>query len=186
MRIGISGAAGTGKTTLAKAIAEHFDLPLIGDPTKRALMEFGRTGWKGIGDGIERRRIRLRTFQIKIGEETDASAFVSDKTVIDFLCYWMLNQAPNESEQQNAEVVEMVRKHLSTYDYVFVLPWREEIAPAEGRNCNPWHQLRIQACVEGLYKVFGCGNFRANYTFGEDLDKFLDRTLLPPSWQRMK
>lgn len=185
MRIGISGAAGTGKTTLANALAKHHNLQIIGDPTKRALQEHGRLGWSGIQDAAERRNIRLRTFKIKMQEELEAPTFISDKTVIDFLAYWMLNQSGIESEVRNFEVLDMVRNHLYVYDYIFVMPWRKEITPAEGRNANPIHQLRIQSCIEGLYHVLDCGIFRANYTFGEDLDAFLDRTLLPPKWQRI-
>ena len=96
MRIGISGAAGTGKTTLAKALAEHLDVTYIGDPTLTALEERGRTSWRGINDSVERRNIRLRCFAIKIREEKEAIGFASDKTVVDFLAYWVLNQASDE------------------------------------------------------------------------------------------
>lgn len=177
MRIGISGAAGTGKTTLAKALAEHLDIPIVEDPTLTALEEKGRTSWRGITDPVERRNIRMRIFNIKMREEKEHASFVSDKTVIDFFAYWQLNQAALEYVGRTLDLLDMVREHMSIYDRILVLPWRREIERGSNRNDDPVHALRIQAQVEGLYQVLDVPVIRAEYSFGEDMAAFVARAL---------
>ncbi len=177
MRIGISGAAGTGKTTLAEALAEHLEVPMVGDPTRTALEERGRTSWRGITDPVERRKIRMRMFNIKMREEKEPAGFVSDKTVVDFLAYWLLNQASFEYSGRTLDLYDMVREHASIYDHVLLLPWRREITADGKRNDDPVHALKIQAQVEGLYQVLGVPTVRAEYKFGEDIGAFVKRTL---------
>ena len=177
MRIGISGAAGTGKTTLATALSEHLQWELIEDPTEEALLEKGFASWRGVRDPRTRREVRLRTFNIKMRRETDHPNCVSDKTVVDFLAYWLLNQAPLESGAQNATALEMIEAHLPSYDRILVLPWRREIGDGDGRNTDEVHALKIQACVEGLYGVLGVPFDRVEYTFGEDIAAFVARVI---------
>ena len=177
MRIGISGAAGTGKSTLARGLVDYLHVPLIEDPTLTALKEKGRSSWRGINDPVQRRNIRMRIFNIKMREERDNVAFVSDKTVADFMAYWLLNQAPIEYPARTIELLDLVRGHMKTYDHIFLLPWRHEIDPADGRNDDPVHALRIQAQVEGVYSLLDVPTTRVKYTFGEDIAALLGRVV---------
>jgi len=169
MRIGISGAAGTGKTTLAQALAEHLSLPLIEDPTLTALQEQGRSSWRGITDPVDRRKIRMRIFNMKMRAEKEAPEFVADKTVVDFFAYWQLNQAPLEYSGRTLDLLDLIRGHLSIYDRILMLPWRREITPDGERNDDPVHALKVQAQIEGLYATLEVPVIRVEYTFGQDL-----------------
>lgn len=180
MRIGISGAAGTGKSTLAAALAQHLGVPLVEDPTEEALRERGFSAWRGVRDPRARREVRLRALNVKMRREKELTDCVSDKTVVDFLAYWLLNQAPVEGGAQNFAVLDLVRDHLPAYDRIIVLPWRASIEAGEGRNTDPIHQLKIQACIEGLCCVLGAPIVRAEYTLGEDMAGFVERALAIP------
>ena len=139
-----------------------------------------RSSWRGINDPVERRKIRMRIFNIKIREEKDHPSFVSDKTVADFFAYWMLNQASLEYPSKTYELLDLLTEHMAVYDHLIVLPWRSEIAPADGRNDDPIHALRIQTQVEGAYAMLGARNVvRVPYTFGEDIGAFLERVVGP-------
>src|SRR5437870_682065 len=101
MRIGIVGAAGTGKTTLARELAEALGCPLIPDYVEEVLKEHGKDSWRGVLDLRVRRTIRLEALKRKMEAENAAASFVSDKTAIDYLGYWLQNQSEHESKEQN-------------------------------------------------------------------------------------
>jgi hypothetical protein len=177
MRIGVSGSAGSGKTTLCKALAEHLGVPYIGDTTEEALAEIGRRDWKGITDLRVRKTVRIDAINRKIKAEMAAEAFVSEKTVVDYLAYWMQNQAEHETREQNMAVHELVVSHVARYTHRVFLPYRAEIEFAAGRNQDPFHALRVAANVFGLYAMIEQPAIVAPYTFGEDIAAWIERYL---------
>ena len=177
MRIGVSGSAGTGKTTLCKALAEHLGLPYIPDPTSDVLLEQGRKTWAGLKDTRARKAIRLDVLDRKIKADMAAEAFVSEKTAIDYLAYWLQNQAEFETKEQNQSVVELVRGHLPRYTHRIFMPYRSDIEWAENRNQDPVHNLKVAANIFGMYAVMGHPAIETPYTFGEDIAAWVERHL---------
>src|SRR5262245_70812 len=117
MRIGIVGAAGTGKSTLARDLATALGVPLIQDTTQDALAEhWGKSTWRGLKDTRIRRMVRLTALEKKIAAENAAESYVSDKTAIDYLAYWLQNQAEFETPDQTRSFFETARSHLPRYD----------------------------------------------------------------------
>src|SRR5262245_30674564 len=101
MRIGIVGHAGSGKSTLARDLSQALGIPLIPDLVLQELQDqAGKPSWRGIKDTRIRRQIRLAALEKKIAAEAAAESFVSDKTVIDYLAYWLQNQAEFETKEQ--------------------------------------------------------------------------------------
>jgi predicted ATPase len=181
MRIGISGAAGTGKTTLCAALGAKLGVPVIPDFVDEVLREHGKQSWRGINDTRIRRTIRLDALERKIRAEQAAEAFVSDKTVVDYLAYWLSNQAEYEVKEQNLAIIEMVRPHVARYTHRVFLPYREEVEFTPSRNSDPVHNLKVAATKRGLYAVLGAEVVEATYTFGEDIDAWVARWLSPPA-----
>ena len=179
MRIGIVGAAGTGKTTLARELAAALGIPLIPDFVPAILREHGKESWREVRDFRLRRIIRFAVIERKIAAERAAEAFVSDRTVIDYLAYWLHNQAEHEPHEQNLALVEMVRGHLGRYDRCVFLPFREAIEGGTYRNVDPIHNLRIAAQKRGLMSIFGLPLVDAPFTFGEDVQAWIARWLAP-------
>jgi adenylate kinase family enzyme len=181
MRIGISGAAGTGKTTLAQNLAAKLGLPLIPDFVEEVLREHGKDSWRGINDTRIRHTIRMTALERKIAAEREAEAFVSDKTVVDYLAYWLLNQMEFETKEQNAAVVELVRPHVARYTHRLVLPYRAEVDFATGRNQDPVHNLKVAGLKRGLWTELGAPAIETPYGFADDLDAWIARWLAPPA-----
>jgi predicted ATPase len=180
MRIGIVGHAGSGKSTLARDLAAALGAPLIPDFVLDELREVhGKSTWRGIKDTRIRRTVRLNALEKKIAAEREAESFVSDKTVIDYLAYWLQNQMEFETPEQTRSVIETVRAHLPRYDRCVFLPYREQVDYAEDRNTDPVHNLKVGAFKRGLLAVLGVPTVDAPYTFGEDVKAWAEKWLAP-------
>jgi predicted ATPase len=182
MRIGISGHAGAGKSTLARDLAAALGVPLIQDSVLDALTEHvGKTSWRGVKDTRIRRTIRLQALEKKIAAEAAAESFVSDKTVVDYLAYWLQNQAEFETKESTQSVVDMVKAHVARYERVVFLPYRADVEYAEDRSQDPVHNLKVAGLKRGLLTVLGIPTVDAPFTFGEDAKAWAEKWLAAPA-----
>ncbi len=179
MRIGIVGAAGTGKTTLCRDLSEALGVPCIPDFVDEVLREHGKDSWRGVMDLRIRRTIRMTALERKIAAEAAAKSFVSDKTVIDYLAYWLQNQSEHEAKDQNLAVIDMVKAHIPRYDRCVFLPYRETVDFGNARSQDPVHNLKVAGQKRGLLAVLAVPTVDAPYTFGEDVEAWIARWLEP-------
>ncbi len=178
MRIAIVGSAGTGKTTLAKALSAHLSCAFVPDTVPQVLRERGRDSWRGVEAG-DRRKIREEALQRKLRLEAEAEAFVSDKSVIDYLAYWLQNQSEHEQRHVNDAFVDQCKEGAGRYDLLVFLPYRADVDYAVGRNQDPVHNLKVAAHKRGLLVLLGLPHLEAPYMFGEDLDAWLQQWVTP-------
>ena len=179
MRIGIVGAAGTGKTTLARNLAVHLGSTYIPDHVLTVLREQGRDSWKGVNDITLRRRIREDALKRKVAAEAEHEAFVSDKTAIDYLAYWLQNQSEHEERHSNLAFLEQCRTAAARYDVLIFLPYREIVEFVIGRNQDPVHNLKVAAHKRGLLALWKLPTVEAEYSFGESLAGWCELWLPP-------
>lgn len=177
MRIGIVGAAGTGKSTLTRELSHRLGMPLVPDFVPEVLKEHGKDSWKGVLDWKLRRAIRMEALRRKIAAEAQHERFVSDKTVVDYLAYWLQNQAEKEDRDQNLEFIDLVRTGADRYDCCVYLPYRPQVDFAHGRNQDSVHNLKVAANKRGLLTVFEVPTVDAPYEFGEDVKAWCERWL---------
>lgn len=179
MRIGIIGPAGSGKTTLAKRLASHLGSTYVPDHVVTVLRELGRDSWRGVSDIKQRRKIREDGLRRKVLAESEHEAFVSDKTVIDYLAYWLQNQSEHEDKPVNTAFVEACHAAVGRYDRFVFLPLRSDVEYAVGRSQDPVHNLKVAAHKRGLLELWKLPVVEAEYTFGEDMGAWCERYLEP-------
>lgn len=179
MRIGIIGPAGSGKTTLAKRLAAHLSSTYVPDHVVTVLRELGRDSWRGVSDIKQRRKIREDGLRRKVFAESEHERFVSDKTVIDYLAYWLQNQSEHEDKAVNTAFVDACRAAVGRYDRFVFLPLRDDVEYAVGRSQDPVHNLKVAAHKRGLLALWKLPVVECEYTFGEDLTAWCERYLSP-------
>lgn len=147
-RIAISGSAGTGKTTLARALADKLQVPYLEE-------EFRRRREAGL-DPHDLNREEHRALIMELYDEALADArtpekgFVQDRCPLDFLAFWLHYGFWGE-ETKSEQLFERVRDDLDHYDQIIVLPWGAIDISADGiRATNRWLQLKYQSLFEGL------------------------------------
>ena len=90
MKIGISGSAGTGKTTFVRFMTETTNIPVIPEIAREIFREFGIQSPRDLKTEEEKLR-----FQARITEEMKKAhdrfpEFISDRTGADTAAYWMI------------------------------------------------------------------------------------------------
>ena len=148
LRIAISGSAGTGKTTLAQALAERLDVPYL----EEGFRERREAGL----DLHDLSRAEHQALLMELYEEARSQAmacpdgFVQDRCPLDFLAFWLHYGFWGE-DGMTASLFERAQSDLAAYDRVIVLPWGACGIEADGvRSTNRWLQLKYQALFEGL------------------------------------
>jgi predicted ATPase len=158
-RIGIAGCAGTGKSALARAIAEKLGIPLLeSKEITRDILE--RDGYDySSGTQVERflastgrqNEILRRTLEQQAVDE-----FVTDRTVVDLAAYVVCEMHDNDTEVLG-HILETCRKHAEEYTHIFLCPWEDKVADEnQRRTLNPWYQFLIHTIVKGILDEWGC------------------------------
>lgn len=148
-RIAFSGSAGTGKTTLARAVAEHMNVPYIEEGFRRRVDE-GLLMYQ-LDDAQRRDLMREMWAEQRALERAATGGFVSDRSSADFAAFWLhygLVDAEAETERFLAEM----QSDAAKVERVVLCPWGVLPLESDGvRSTNRWLQLRYQALLEGMH-----------------------------------
>jgi len=158
-RVGITGAAGTGKSSLAKCLSEKIGIGLI--EAKSITKEILIRDCYDYCSGIQIERFLASPDRQKeildktINTLTVGSPWVTDRTLIDLAAY-----AVNELHDIDTALLRKIffacKKHASIYTHIFLCPWMD--VPLENnkkRTLNPWYQFQIHALEKGIMEDWG-------------------------------
>ncbi|MGQ9367593.1 AAA family ATPase [Azospirillum sp. A39] len=149
MRIGLTGSAGVGKTTLALTLGATLGVPVLHERMRDRL----RAGYSLHALTREEHRALLREDAEDLADRAAGvpAGFVADRTPLDFVAFWLCNGYAADDPAGTADFVEQARAAVADWDLVVVLPWGVLPLVDDGvRYANPWHQLHAQSVVEGL------------------------------------
>lgn len=152
MRIGICGAQGTGKSTLARALAKDLNLPLIEEQARIAAHKLGIT--RPSKDLTENPDLGIvfelycLTLQLR-SEEQCNQGFVSDRTLIDIVVYWKKWCEHKSPPDLSTLIYDLCKQRAQKYDLVVYVP--TEI-PLKGDNFRSTDK-RYQAEMDSLART---------------------------------
>jgi hypothetical protein len=152
---GLSGAHRTGKTTLAKAIAEKRGIPYFDASVTKIMREFGidPVGHVTLDDRITAQEFLLKKFIDKV----KAAPFnaISDRTPLDMVGYMLgevtMHNTPVEFHQRIQDYVDaciaLTQRH---FDLVLIVRPLPEFKIEEGKPpFNRAYQSEVQFLIEG-------------------------------------
>jgi predicted ATPase len=138
LRIAVSGSAGTGKTTLAGALARRLDLPLLPEAMRRYL-EAGGARLPSLGP-VRARAVLAGFHRELLALETASPGFVADNGVLDLCAYAAWAGCAPEPPPP-----------VLRYDVLLLLPWGAIPYERDGvRGDSPEAEQRFQALLEQL------------------------------------
>lgn len=150
-RVALSGSAGTGKTTLGRALASALDVPYVPEGMRDRL-EAGLQLHTLGRDGL-RALVRELWHEQQAREAAAVRAhggFVSDRSPVDYAAFWLTYRFTEDPAATAAFFAETLGA-VDRYDRIICLPWGVVPLHADGvRTSDPWVQRAFQATVEGL------------------------------------
>lgn len=150
-RLALAGSAGTGKSTLGRALAAHLDLPYIPEGM-RARLEAGLDLHSLGPDAFRGLLWELWEEQVAREEQAvvEAGGYVADRSPWDYAAFWLHYRFASD-RQDTERFFAAVRARAAACQRILLLPWGVLPLQADGvRSTNPWLQRHFQACVEGL------------------------------------
>ena len=120
LKIGICGAHGTGKTTLAKAVHELYGTPIITNLMRSFWQENGVADFEKLPKDI--RTIFQKESLLKQieAEETYTTGFITDRTVLDQIAYTKMSSNMIGVEFEMYE--QLCKERLKSYTHLIYLP----------------------------------------------------------------
>jgi nicotinamide riboside kinase len=117
MRIAIAGASGTGKTTLARAISEKYNIPLNPVGARSVALAMGFDNPYDVDKAGRRVEFQRSLFEAKRDWELAHDDFVTDRSYLDNLTYCVLHMAEHLEER----AIETFTDAMARYDLVLML-----------------------------------------------------------------
>lgn len=155
LRIGISGSASVGKTTLAKAISEALAVTLLPEEM-RDYLERTQAPFARLPEDAATQAL-WHLWRTRAAKERETPSFVADNSCLDFAAYALYYGCLDEPTDE-ADLPPLLREpvqHLSLYDGIFLLPWGVIPYIHDGvRSPSRFLQLRYHLIVDALLRRY--------------------------------
>jgi hypothetical protein len=155
MKIAVSGAVCTGKTTLGKALAAGLELPFIAENLENI---FGRVGLNRRAQE-ESAKVLVACLEQKEALETEAGHFVVDRSPLDLMNFWQSRRLRRHCA--GYDFYDLCQRAMGRYDFVVLTPWQgvpfmQKPVGADGpaRTMDTWIQFTGSVRIAGLAHHF--------------------------------
>lgn len=158
-RIGIVGAAGTGKSSFAESLAVKLEIPFLKskDITQQILV---RDNYD-YSSGVQIERFLSQTHRQgeilrRTLEQQSAEQFVTDRTVVDLAAYALIEM--NWDTDTVNHIYDTCQKNISMYTHLFFCPFKDMTVTDNGRRTlNPWYQKLVHTMELGIMQDWSKG-----------------------------
>lgn len=166
MKIAIIGSQSVGKSTLAGELSKRLNLPLITELARRWNIEkVAQT---------ELIHIQKELLKLQIQEENHNGQFISDRSTIDNLAYWLHNVSPIVDKEENCFYIKTALDNVKNYSHIFLLT--PEFYPVDDgfRNTNIIYQLQIAEVVHTILRLYNIPHYRLTGTVENRVQKAME------------
>lgn len=155
-KIAVIGSQSTGKSTIANQLSERLNIPLISEIARKWDIEKATQ--------TELIHIQKELLRLQMQEENHNGQFISDRSTIDNLAYWIHNVSPIIDKEENAIYVKIALGNVKNYSHIFLLT--PEFYPVDDgfRSTNIIYQLQIAEVINTILRLYNIPHFRLTGT----------------------
>ncbi|MBO6561848.1 MAG: ATP-binding protein [Nisaea sp.] len=160
MKIGLTGAHGTGKTSLAKNLQSNLikiNITKICNETPRIIIDLvDDSTFFQRGKNTTLRQLLIFLFQATEDyfQEKEADILIADRTMIDHLAYTLDLFPEFENSAECNALIFSIKKWMQTYDHIFKIPIEFPLENDGVREEDINFQARIDQKIDALYDKF--------------------------------
>lgn len=152
LKIGCTGAGGTGKTTSVSAISKELGINQQKSASRIVYERLDLTEEKCYALSNEKKYdLQFDIFETKIRNDQSTFSFIADRTLLDHWAYCLMYCGAYIPNEEYAEYEEKVRVHMkSQYTHIFYFPFGYWFAEGDGvrQDHHSW-QSAIDAIIVG-------------------------------------
>ena len=165
-KIAIIGSQSTGKTTIGNQLSKRLNIPLITELARKWDIEKATQ--------TELIHIQKELLKLQIYEENSNVQFISDRSTIDNLAYWLHNVSPIVDREENSIYVKTALDNAKNYSHVFLLA--PEFYPVNDgfRNINIIYQLQIAEVIHTILMLYNIPHYRLSGTVENRVQKAME------------
>lgn len=155
-KIAIVGSQSTGKSCLAKELSKILNIHMISEIARRWDIEKATQ--------TELIDIQNEVLKLQIEEERKHEQFISDRSTIDNLAYWLHNVYDIVDYEENFQYKNKALSNVGQYSHIFLLT--PEFYPVNDgfRNTDVLYQMRIDATIQTILHLYDIPHYRLSGT----------------------
>ncbi len=168
-KIVVIGSQSSGKTTLAKELSEKLDIQMIREIARK----YDRN--ELINVSSERYMIiQKELLEQQIMAENQYKEFISDRSSLDNLSYWLNNCANRASISDNDQYIKRAMSNAENYSHIFLLI--PEFYPKDDgfRSTDIVYQMRIDAIIQAILHLYRIKHYRLSGTIENRIQKVME------------
>jgi len=159
MKIFITGASGTGKTTLGKAISKEYKIPFITSSAKEIWPKFGFKDHldahvKSTADTLIGERYQYEVMKERYKLMIKHKDIITDRSPVDNLAYLLLQTGHAIPQCDLESFIETIKNSYHQCDGLIFVRWNDGVLHDgyhDGyRIKNPHYQIMVDAILKGL------------------------------------
>lgn len=153
-------------TTIANKLSEKLHIPMITELARRWDIEKATQ--------TELIHIQKELLKLQIQEENHNGQFISDRSTIDNLSYWLHNVSPIVDKEENAIYTKTALDNAKNYSHIFLLT--PEFYPVDDsfRNTNIIYQLQIAEIINTILRLYNIPHYRLTGTVENRVQKAME------------
>ena len=160
LKIAVSGAHGTGKTTLCKYLEENtgalIDLAICREVPRIIIQTVGDPDFFKRGHNTVARQLLIFLYQLEEERKQGVGkqVLLCDRTPVDHLAYTYANHADFRESEENAALLSLISEWLDTFDIIFKVPIEFPVHDDGVREGAADFQTEIDQAIDKLYEDF--------------------------------
>jgi AAA domain len=154
MRIGISGAGATGKSTVMQMVAAELGIPMLPSVVRGVFARHGLNEKDQLNMlPSEAWELQREIFEARIAAEHATPNFISDRTLVDHMAYCLFRASGAIPDEASDSYMAIMHESLKTYDAVFFLsPIATITRKRDGfRQNGKAYEIAMDILMRGLY-----------------------------------